>query len=243
MQEQLPTRLQRVLTVLSFIQSGVRLNAGNLANDLGVSRRTIFRDVNLLRDAGIPIFFDEEWDSYRIDPNYRMPRLGTFSDKEIALLVLAAQTSSLNDSPELGSVIRQAVLRLTSALAAESKEAAAAVVDNCTYLRSNASINPDVVAACLQGMKQQRNLLLHMMETHVGPPIYLAPWHLVASSDAWLVVGHVTPLDRNCRLDLKSVRQAVVTERQFERPRHLNVSSTLIDFPDFAGLRTAHGET
>jgi hypothetical protein len=62
-------RPQRLLKLVSLLESGAVLTGETLAQLLGVCRRTIFRDVKLLRAANIPIYFDLAHQSYRIRRN------------------------------------------------------------------------------------------------------------------------------------------------------------------------------
>ena len=55
----------RAIRVLKKLQSGVSINAQQLADSMGVSRRTIFRDLNLLREAGVDLLFDVDKSTQR----------------------------------------------------------------------------------------------------------------------------------------------------------------------------------
>lgn len=49
-------RPQRLLAILAALQSSRRTTAGELAAELGVSKRTILRDIDALAEADVPIF-------------------------------------------------------------------------------------------------------------------------------------------------------------------------------------------
>ena len=63
-----PARHARMLRILCQLQSGSGLNAEDLADQLGVCRRTVFRDLNMMRQAGVDFYFDEKLDCYRLIP-------------------------------------------------------------------------------------------------------------------------------------------------------------------------------
>ena len=48
------SRLYRVLRLVTILQGGTLMSAVELAKELGVSRRTLFRDLHLLEAAGVP---------------------------------------------------------------------------------------------------------------------------------------------------------------------------------------------
>lgn len=66
-------RLARVLRVLQLIQGPGPWTAQSLAQELECSERTIYRDLQTLSAAGIPWYFDDFSQSYRIREGYRGP--------------------------------------------------------------------------------------------------------------------------------------------------------------------------
>jgi predicted DNA-binding transcriptional regulator YafY len=66
-------RLARVLRLLQLIQSHGQWNAETIAKELDVSERTVYRDLHTLTSAGIPWYFDEYTQSYRIRQNFQGP--------------------------------------------------------------------------------------------------------------------------------------------------------------------------
>lgn len=53
-------RLKRLLELLIQRQGGLPQTTSSLASTLCVSRRTIFRDLEVWRDAGVPLVFDDD---------------------------------------------------------------------------------------------------------------------------------------------------------------------------------------
>lgn len=62
-------RPQRLLKLVFLLESGSVLAVDELANSFGVSRRTIFRDIKVLRSANVPIAFDLAHGGYCIQRN------------------------------------------------------------------------------------------------------------------------------------------------------------------------------
>jgi predicted DNA-binding transcriptional regulator YafY len=66
-------RLARVLRVLQLIQGTGPWTARGIARELECSERTVYRDLQTLSAAGVPWYFDEFNQTYRIRDGYRGP--------------------------------------------------------------------------------------------------------------------------------------------------------------------------
>ena len=106
-------RLSRVIRLLSMLQSGPLFNATRLGYALGVSKRTIFRDLNLLRDAGIPIELGDNRHGFSVPKEF--PSVTpTFEDSDIEIILLAAQLSPVGRVPEFQLRLQKAFAILLS---------------------------------------------------------------------------------------------------------------------------------
>lgn len=61
------------MKLIGLLQAGKRYNASVLAEECGVTRRTIFRDVGTLRQVGVPLAYDEERQHYHVPGTYFLP--------------------------------------------------------------------------------------------------------------------------------------------------------------------------
>lgn len=66
-------RLARVLRVLQLIQGTGPWTAQSIAVELQCSERTVYRDLQTLTAAGVPWYFDDFNQSYRIREGYKGP--------------------------------------------------------------------------------------------------------------------------------------------------------------------------
>ena len=62
-------RIYRLLRLITMLQGKRTYTAQELADDLDVSRRTVFRDLNVLEMAHVPYYFHSDTGGYRIDPH------------------------------------------------------------------------------------------------------------------------------------------------------------------------------
>jgi predicted DNA-binding transcriptional regulator YafY len=89
-------RLARILTVLRLIQSRGQWNAKAIAQELEVTERTVYRDLQALEFAGVPWHYDSEAESYRVRSDYRFPVPNLTEDEIIGQAVASAITQAAN---------------------------------------------------------------------------------------------------------------------------------------------------
>ncbi|HEU4426808.1 MAG TPA: HTH domain-containing protein, partial [Pilimelia sp.] len=114
-------RADRLLSIVLLLQSRGRQTAGQLAAELEVSVRTIYRDVLALGSAGIPVYGDST--GYRLVDGYET-RLTGLSADEARGLVLAGLPGAAADLG-LAEAVTAAQLKLTAALPEALRERAA----------------------------------------------------------------------------------------------------------------------
>ena len=77
---------RRMKLILMLQDSRKRLTVDKLAETFGVSRRTIFRDLNALSEINVPVTW-ERYSGYGIMPGYKVPPL-MFTSKELATIMV-----------------------------------------------------------------------------------------------------------------------------------------------------------
>ena len=85
-------RLERVLRMVRMLQSGHRYTSGDLSKEFGVAKRTIFRDIKVLRDCGIPVDCGARGDGYFLEGDVFL-RPAEPSSREFGLLLLGIHTA------------------------------------------------------------------------------------------------------------------------------------------------------
>jgi hypothetical protein len=114
-------RLARVLRVLQLIQGPGNWNAQTLAKELHCSERTVYRDLQTLSAAGVPWYFDDYAQAYKVREGYRGHRLtlptspGTDTEEDPRSIVTLAKEAAERLLVEAEGVI-QALNRLSQAI-------------------------------------------------------------------------------------------------------------------------------
>ncbi len=88
------SRIHRLLRLITLLQSNRCYSVEELARDLEVSRRTVFRDLNMLEMAHIPYYFDHERNGYRLNGHFFLPPVNLELTEALSLMLLAKQRTT-----------------------------------------------------------------------------------------------------------------------------------------------------
>ncbi len=83
-------RVKRLLRLIQLLQTNTETSVDDMAKDAGVSRRTVFRDLDLLYEAGVAYRFDRSSKQYAPQKHVLLPPV-TLSHAEALSLLLAAR--------------------------------------------------------------------------------------------------------------------------------------------------------
>ena len=108
------TRLSRLVTLLTLLQTKRTISATELADRFSVSTRTIYRDVRTLESAGIPIV-TQEGKGYSMVEGYRLPPVMFTREEAMTLLTAEKLASRLTDAAT-AKLIGAAMDKLRAAL-------------------------------------------------------------------------------------------------------------------------------
>jgi predicted DNA-binding transcriptional regulator YafY len=209
----------RLLEMLLLLQAGGRVTAGELAERLEVSPRTVYRDAEALSSAGVPIYTERgRAGGIRLLPGYRTDVTGLTHDEARALFVLT--TGGAQEDLGLGSAGRSAILKVMRAVPEPFRPAATAtsqriLVDPAGWMRA-----PDPVGrlGVLQAaVFTDRRLLLRYRgsgQRAAGERV-VDPYGLVCKAGVWYLVADSGGEPRLFRVS--RVVSAVVDEEAVRR--------------------------
>ncbi|HNT75177.1 MAG TPA: WYL domain-containing protein [Anaerolineae bacterium] len=121
-------RADRLLSLMMLLQTRGKLSARELSEELNVTERTIYRDMEALERAGVPIYAEPGRDGgYGLVDRYRTSLTGLSEGEVRALFMLSvpAPLAELGVTQEL----KAALLKLTAALPASRRDDEAHVRD------------------------------------------------------------------------------------------------------------------
>ncbi|MDI5964630.1 helix-turn-helix transcriptional regulator [Streptantibioticus silvisoli] len=216
-------KADRLLSILLLLQTRGKVSATELADRLEVSVRTVYRDVEALSAAGVPVWAERgRTGGVRLMPGYRTDVTGMTADEARALFVLAADGA--HEALGLGTAIASALRKLLAALPAGHRPAAEAVgervlVDPVRWMRGGGA-GPAVELGVLQGAvfgdRRLRLAYRRSGEARASTRV-VDPYGLVSKAGVWYLVADLDGEARLFRVD--RMREAeVMAEPVLRRP-------------------------
>jgi predicted DNA-binding transcriptional regulator YafY len=107
-------RISRLTAILTLLQSKRIITSTTLAGKFGVSIRTIYRDIKVLEQAGVPIY-TEDGKGYALLEGYRIPPV-MFTEDEANALITIEQVVMKNSDSSLIKAYGEALSKIKSVL-------------------------------------------------------------------------------------------------------------------------------
>jgi predicted DNA-binding transcriptional regulator YafY len=115
-------RLHRLIGIIMLLDARGIMKAANLANILETSERTIYRDIDILCEAGLPIqSIPGPTGGYSFMENYKI-NSNMLTGGDIIPLLLSTMGVRPEKNTEMAQQVRNAVIRLESSLSEEHRE-------------------------------------------------------------------------------------------------------------------------
>lgn len=102
------SRIHRLLRIIMTVQSERGWTAPRMALEMGVTERTIYRDLEVLRETGVPIDFDQESGGYAIRGDFFLPPVALSTEEALAMIVLCRHVAGKDQIPFLEPAWRAA---------------------------------------------------------------------------------------------------------------------------------------
>ncbi|MFD5463493.1 helix-turn-helix transcriptional regulator [Kitasatospora sp. NPDC127059] len=198
-------RASRLVNLLLLLQNRDRMTARQLAGELEVSVRTVYRDVEALAAAGVPLYGEAgHAGGYRLVDGYRTRLTGLTADEAQAAF-LAALPGTAADLG-LGEALAAAQLKLRAALPAELREHAGRIQErfllDAPGWYGHADETPHL-AAVASAVWARRAVLLRYRRWRAPEEIErrVEPYGLVLKAGRWYLVAGGPSGTRTYRVD------------------------------------------
>jgi len=217
--------------VIGLLQVGAGYNVAGLAQACGVSRRTIFRDLETLRESGVPLRYDQGRQRHQISGNYYLPSTNFTPEEALSLIVLCHELGNSSGLPFFGPA-RSAAVKLESSLPAQLRRQLGSVVEAVQI--KPPPRNP---------LSGQRPIYERLLEAYAGRQCTrirydsltewkeirtkLSPYKVLFSRRSWYVIGR-SSLHRSTRtFNVGRVLQLELLKERYQVPRGFSIERYL----------------
>ncbi len=213
-------RAGRLVSILLLLQARGRMTAHQLAAELDVSVRTIYRDVEALGAAGVPLYGEAGHEGgYRLLEGYRT-RLTGLTTGEAGALFLTGLPGAAEDLG-LGSVLATAQLKLMAALPEELRDRASRLRERFHLDTSDWYAEPEPtphLAAVVDASWRERRVRVRYRRWAEPREVdrTLDPYGVVLKGGHWYLVAGAGGSVRTYRVS--QILRAEVLEEGFARP-------------------------
>jgi len=220
------------LRVITLLQGGRGYTANELADELEVSRRTIFRDLNMLEMARIPYYFDADQGGYRISRRFFLPPINLTLTEALAILLLTGRLKSTSRLPLLTQGARAAA-KVESALPSAIRQHVGSMIDRLSMLLAPVSRHEglDAMFDSLAGAIAERlicKIVYISFQEQRQITTTIRPLRLVFISRAWYVIAQSSAHRQVRTFKLARIKKFTPTKKSFDEPQ-------AVDLQDYFG--------
>ena len=186
-------RIDRLTAILIHLQSKKIVTAGELADRFDICKRTVYRDIRALEEAGVPIG-SEPGIGYFIVDSYHLSPVGFSKEEASALLIANKLTEKLTDKT-LQENLNSALYKIRSILNVSEKEFIENIDNHIEVFSSSPILKSDIpdkiIDTILKGIDKKvaieivynsfsKNEETNRIVEPVGICHYSFNWHLIA---------------------------------------------------------------
>ncbi|MBU6180032.1 MAG: WYL domain-containing protein [Verrucomicrobia bacterium] len=223
--------IERIFAIHEAIRRGHFPNCRTLSEQIGVTRKTIQRDVTFMQqDLGLPLRYDELRHGYHYArPVNAFPLLRISVEDLVALFLARKAIEPLQGSP-LETTLRESFQGLSSALAGEVTFRWSDL-EEAFSARDSGVIPADVVLfeKVARAVLESRELRFdyRKIDGDEWEARRLHPYHLTEFDGGWYVIGHDPDRKARRTFALQRIRKARTVKVRFLRPSDFSLAEHL----------------
>lgn len=188
--EVMPETTRRALRVLSVLTARRTVSGSELAADLGVSTRTVRRDIDRLRELGYPIEGEHgSGGGYRLGAGHRLPPLVLEDDEAVAIAV-GLQLAAGSPVQGLADSVVRTTAKLDQVLPARLRSEVLALQAVTVLPAIAAAVEPQAQLTAVHSAREHVRLRFSYTARGGQPSDRdIEPYHVLATGNLWYVIG------------------------------------------------------
>lgn len=210
-------RLSRLTAILTQLQTKRLLTASELADKFSVSKRTIYRDIKALEQAGVPIL-TEEGKGYTLMEGYRIPPV-MFTESEANALITAEQLILKNKDASFIKEYSEAINKIKSVLRYNTKDKANLLSNRIVFRQNADNDRTSNDLSTLQLALTNFNLVkikYHSPDTSRTTERTIEPFAIYSTQDNWLLIAFCLLRNDFRAFRLDRIQHLTTLNEQFE---------------------------
>jgi len=218
-------RADRLLSLMMLLQTRKQMTAEELANELEVSKRTIYRDIDALSMAGVPVYANGgPGGGYALLDSYRTTLTG-LNEGEIQALFMLTIPSPISDLG-VSQQLKTAILKLTTAIAGDHNEHSDYLrqrlhLDAASWFQTDAPV-PHLKVVQEAVWQDRQVVISYRRRNGMVSERTISPYGLVAKASIWYLVAATEEGMRVYRVS--RIEAAKISQTHFTRPQDFDLA-------------------
>lgn len=223
LQESRPTvenRIRRLFSFANFLKHGETKNAAQIAKQFNVSKRTVFRDLETLRAAGVVLDYDGEQDGYQVDESVFPYELLPIPD-DLGELLLHASISAFPYTTERRRKVKRAIETLLRLLPDRLQGEKSAMIDALRQIRSiDDGRREEIMESILNAICKGKCLKLEILSDQVANEglIEFQPEGVSFEGGNFSLVGLLVDNNLTAKVSIDKIMRIEISDRNNKRP-------------------------
>lgn len=217
-------RADRLLSLMMLLQKNKLMTAVSLAQELEVTKRTIYRDIEALSMAGVPVYaIGGPGGGYALHDNYRTTLTG-LSENEMRTLFMLTLPGPLQDLG-VSQELKATTLKLTHSLSSQYLEQANYVrqrlhLDAARWFQKDTAVQHLKVLQEAVWQDRESSMIYRRADGQVSERT-IAPYSLAAKAGLWYLIAETSGGMRVFRVS--RIEAVTLLHTHFVRPEDFDL--------------------
>lgn len=228
------TTAGRLITLIMLLQRRPKQKASDLAEELGVSVRTVHRYVNELNQMGIPVYSERgPYGGFSLVRGYRMPPL-VFTPQEATAIYLGASLVEEIWGQLYADAARGVTAKLDSVLPDDQRQEVAwarrTLVATGFHRTDQTPLEP-VLSKLRRAARQRRRVTMTYRSRSRPDPLRRSvdPYALVHRWGWWYLIGYCCLRDAMRTFRVDRIEELAVSEEMYAVPEDFDIRAYLAE--------------
>ncbi len=211
-------RIHRLIKLITLLQDHQGISAEKIAQDLGISRRTLFRDLHLLDEGGITHQYDRK-SGYTISPGFFLPPVNLKISEALGLMILAEHAKAQPKQPLTLPAI-EAVQKLIATMPDGIRTVCRDMIDNVSVkTRGIEKVDRDDEYYPIIQQAIDDHHVIRITYDSIYDREFITtlvhPFHLLCGQRAWYMIARSLKHSETRMFKLARIREIKTTQNNF----------------------------